>query len=200
LAVSLPHYTEKGKFCFGERNFFSEFAYKWLKDSIMDESKQFQLQKLVIDQFKDTDDQTLIDFMDSFVYHRPAKNDKISTLIEDFIKRNGLTTAYTNYLADFVGEKTQFFRRSQGSEITMIENIKAAFMNAAYNRFRVSAQINAKQADLSKTFQKVLKSIDKLLDAGRLERFDEAIDELKEIHFEHKKNENRTRHRKQKAR
>jgi hypothetical protein len=121
-----------------------------------------QLQEIVIDYFKDMDNETMIKFIDSFVFHLPiTEHNGISDLIEKFLKDNGLENAYTNYIYD-ITHKDDSWRTSSGSEMTMINNVKNAFMNLAYNRFRNITPIVMKTADKIDNPPKVLKPAKKI--------------------------------------
>lgn len=146
----------------------------------MEEKQQRAIQKQVIDYFKHIDDATFIAVVESFVYHLPAKNEKVSKIITSFLEENDLELAYVNYVSDFVEKEQQFFNRSSWSQRGMIEGLKSSFLNDAFNRFRRSAGLNEK---LTNDFREIKNSIDKLMDAGQVERFDEAMDELREYHF-----------------
>lgn len=97
-----------------------------------------QVQEIVLDYFKNMDDKTVSDVVDSFVYHTPItdKRSKTSKIIEKFLEDNGLVNAYTNYLSDYVKKENKFFLHSSMSEVDMIEKVKNAMLNLAYNRFR----------------------------------------------------------------
>lgn len=98
-----------------------------------------QLQKIILDYFKDTDNQTIIGFIDSFVYHQGTSNKLIVDLIKKFLHDNGLEKAYANYMIDHDRkqrrEEVSFYKASL-SERTMIDEIKQALHNLAYIRFR----------------------------------------------------------------
>ena len=102
------------------------------------QSQQHMLQELMFEYFKDTDNKTLVAFIDSFVYHQPITDRKsnISKLIEKFLKDNGLEIAYTNYLIDYVRKEEAIWLKSSGSQREMIDGLKQALLNLAFNRFR----------------------------------------------------------------
>src|SRR5882757_9390084 len=106
------------------------------------------LQKQVIEYFEQYDDKTYIQIVDAFVYNIPSnKNTKVGEIITEFIKKNGLESAYLNYVSDQRGNN-KFFTRSSMSEIGMIENIKSAMLNASFNRFRQSTLMPDVQKEL----------------------------------------------------
>ena len=96
-----------------------------------------ELQRIVIDYFKDVDDKTIGNIIESFVYGKSTKNDKASKLIESFIKDNGIETAFVNYMIDVKAkaEGKALWLRSSYSERGIIEDIKISFLNLAFNRF-----------------------------------------------------------------
>lgn len=96
-----------------------------------------QLQKIIFDYFKDVEDATLVEIVDSFVYDQPNPSSEVSKIIEKFMKDNGLETAFINYHYD-KEKKNKFFDRSQLSEKSMIENVKMSLLGLSHNRFRAS--------------------------------------------------------------
>ena len=101
------------------------------------EKQLLELQRIVIDYFKDVDDKTIGCIIESFVYGKSTKNDKASKLIESFIKDNGIETAFINYMIDVKAkaEGKSLWLRSSYSERSIIEDIKISFLNLAFNRF-----------------------------------------------------------------
>jgi hypothetical protein len=153
------------------------------------------IQENVIDYFKDVDDKTFIAVVDTIAYHQPiGQNEKAAELIDSFLKDNGLEQVYASYLIDFQsmakGESISFFRRTSMSETHMIENIKTALISAGYNRFRNSANKRDANKKAATKYKKIMEAVDKLMDAGSPERFDEGMDEMREFYFD----ENRARH------
>ncbi len=99
--------------------------------------KERQLQELIIDYFKKTDNATLSLFIDSFVYHQPiSEHNGISKIIDRFLKDNGIVNAYLNYVIDYKEVETASWLKSSMSQRAMIDNIKQALLNLAFNRFR----------------------------------------------------------------
>ena len=90
----------------------------------MTESQDIQIQKILIDYFKDFDDETMIKVIDSFVYDESTTDTKISKIIEKFIDDNSLTKAFINNALDKKRESTQYFTKSSGSEREMIDKVK----------------------------------------------------------------------------
>lgn len=100
------------------------------------ESQEIQIQKILLEYFKDFDDETIVNVIDSFVYEMGTNDERISKIIEKFISDNLLTETYINYISDKT-TKSSFFRCS-GSELQMIDYLKNGFLNLAYNRLRSS--------------------------------------------------------------
>lgn len=96
-----------------------------------------QVQELVLDYFKDIDDKTVSAVVDAIVYVNPItdRRSNASTVIEKFLKDNGLEKAFLNYMHDYQNE-SKYFNRASLSEIDMIEKIKNALLNLSYNRYR----------------------------------------------------------------
>lgn len=101
-----------------------------------------QLQKIIFEYFKDTDDITLIEIINSFVYDIPNPSLGAGKIIEKFIEDNGLEKAFINYHYD--KDNSQYFRRSNMSETSMIENIKMSFLGLSYNRFSKNTEFDSK--------------------------------------------------------
>lgn len=99
-------------------------------------SQEIQIQKILIEYFKDFDDETMVKIIDSFVYEIGTDDERISKIIEKFLSDNLLTDTYCNYISDKT-TKSSFFRCS-GSELQMIDYLKNGFLNLAYNRLRSS--------------------------------------------------------------
>lgn len=106
---------------------------------MIDNSMNFEqeVQEIVLEYFKNVDDKTIFEVIDSFVYFTPITNrkSKTSKIIEKFLEDNGLTNAYLNYVNDMTN-KTKFFNKSSMSEADLIEKVRTAMLNLAYNRFR----------------------------------------------------------------
>lgn len=100
----------------------------------MKADQQLQLQQLVLDYFIDTDDKTMSDFIKCFVYNESTQDNKVSLLIDKFIKDNGLTQAFINHHIDLKNPDAMWLRSSL-SERDMIDQIHRAFLNLAFNRF-----------------------------------------------------------------
>ncbi len=99
--------------------------------------KENRVQSLIIEYFKDTDDKTLVTFIESFVYHLPASNENLSKMIDKFLEDNGLKIAYCNYITD-LKNPDRYLNLSSRSETNMIEDIKFAMLNLSFNRLRFS--------------------------------------------------------------
>lgn len=99
-------------------------------------SQEIQIQKILIEYFKDFDDETLVKIIDSFVYEIGTDDERISKIIEKFLSDNLLTDTYCNYISDKTS-KSSFFKCSR-SELQMIDYLKNGFLNLAYNRLRIS--------------------------------------------------------------
>lgn len=101
------------------------------------EKQGTRIQEIVTDYFENTDDETLVSIIESFVYHLPSEKEGISKIIEKFIEDNGLTEAYLHYLSDLRNPKKSFFRSAE-SDLYMIQDIHHAFLNLSFNRLRNS--------------------------------------------------------------
>jgi len=100
----------------------------------MKAEQQLQIQQQVLDYFIDTDDKTMSSIIKCFVYSESTEDDKISKLIDKFIKDNGLTQAFINHHIDLKNPDSMWLRSSL-SERDMIDQIHRAFLNLAFNRF-----------------------------------------------------------------
>jgi hypothetical protein len=148
------------------------------------EDKQFKsLQQQVLDFFKDENDDTFIQVVDSFCYGETTKNSKIGALISKFLKENDLEIAFVNYVSDYRSKDggQRIFRRSSGSDITMIESVKLALMNVAFNRFRnydhtlnLNKKMRAEHAEMKRL-------ISTLMDAGTTDNYHNTLDEMKDL-------------------
>lgn len=101
------------------------------------ESQEIQIQKILLEYFKDFDDETIVNVIDSFVYEMGTNDERISKIIEKFISDNLLTDTYCNYISDKTNKKS-FFNKCSRSELQMIDYLKNGFLNLAYNRLRIS--------------------------------------------------------------
>lgn len=110
-------------------------------------SMERQIQEIVLNYFKDIDDITVSAVVDALVYFNPItdQKSKASRLIEKFLKDNGLEQAFLNYAQDYRNE-SKFFQRATMSEIDMIENVKRAFLNLTYNRYRALIETKKERA------------------------------------------------------
>ena len=116
------------------------------------EKQLLELQRIVLDYFKDIDDVTMGKVIESFVYGVSTKDDKASKLIETFIKDNGIETAFVNYMIDLKAKADgkSLWLRSSYSERSIIEDIKISFLNLAFNRFIQSASKKVKLVEPNK--------------------------------------------------
>jgi len=98
------------------------------------------LQKQIFDYFKDTDDKTLVEIIDAFVYNSPSNRSDVGIIIDKFLKDNDLVQAFINYNIDLknIDNKNVFFNKCSLSEREMIENIRISFLSLAFNRLRQS--------------------------------------------------------------
>lgn len=108
--------------------------------------KLLQIQELVSEYFKDTDNKTLVELIDAFVYYTPKDNSDIGKLITKFFKDNEIEKVYLNYLID-KEEPKRFFLKSNPSDLEMIQNIKISLLNLSFNRFRQIDHVTPKKAD-----------------------------------------------------
>ena len=141
----------------------------------MDAKQQKSLQFAVIDYFKDTPDELFTQIVDSFVYNKGTTNDKVGKIVGKFLKDNGVEQAYINYRIDFTDE-ARIFKRSSLTERDMIEQLKNAFLNAAYNRFAS----NVKLLEDAKEMKRI---INVLMDAGTTDNFHDALDDAKMLYL-----------------
>lgn len=98
--------------------------------------QNIQIQKILIEYFKDFNDDTIIKVIKSFVYEESTNDNEIGEIIEKFLYDNSLKTAYVNVILD---KSAQYFTRSTGSQREIIDSVKVAFLNLAFNRFKLSA-------------------------------------------------------------
>lgn len=150
----------------------------------MTTEQQKQIQQHIIDYFKEYDNDVFVAIIDSFVYQeRATKN--VSEIIEKFLTDNQLTDAYVNYISDQKDQK--FFNRTSMSQGAMIDTIKTALLNASFNRLRKTIDETRKFKKLKKDFKEIKEGIEKIMDAGSVERFDEGMDDLKWHYLEWQK-------------
>lgn len=145
------------------------------------------LQEQIMEYFKDTDDKTFIAPV--------GNNTKVSTLIETFLKDNGLSDAYVNYLLDLKDEdikehQKRFFNRSSLSQRDMIEKVKSAMLNASFNRFRKNQFKKTRNTEASSALKsaraelkKLQDLIEKFMNPKDTDEFDFAIDKLRQMKF-----------------
>lgn len=91
------------------------------------------VQEELFEYFKDTPNKLLVEFIKSFVYNQPTQDTKVSKLVEKFLKDNGLELAFCNYYLDLT-EPTKFFKRINGSEVELINEVKHGLLSLAFNR------------------------------------------------------------------
>ncbi len=120
-------------------------------------NKGVEIQNIIFDYFKDTDDKTLVDFISLFSYRNPTDDKKIHRLLKKFLKENGVETAYINYSVDIkrirAGEDFPFFRASH-SERDIINNIDMALLSLGYNRLSKITSGNVKIESATNTNNK----------------------------------------------
>ena len=117
----------------------------------MDEYRE--IQENLFEYFNDTDDNTLIKFIDSFVYHVGTSDIRISQLVEKFLDDNGLKQAHLNYVYDLRHPK-RYFNKSDLSQTEMLNQIRTGLLSLAFNRFSAS---NSKPKKQTSTFTKLNK-------------------------------------------
>jgi hypothetical protein len=115
-----------------------------------------QLQIIIFDYFKDTDDATLVEIVDVFVYDQPNPTSEVSKIIEKFLKDNGLNEAFLNAQYDKT-EKASIFSRSSLSQVNMIENVKMSLLGLSFNRFRVAATTDTYKKEIEVLDDKIKK-------------------------------------------
>lgn len=98
-------------------------------------NNQRQVQELVLEYFKNTSEEKLIEFAESYCYHMGTSSDDISPMIQKFNSDNGLTEAYNNHVYDITNTDS-FFRKSNGSESMMISLVQQGILNAIFNKAR----------------------------------------------------------------
>lgn len=114
--------------------------------------KNFEnLQKIIIDFFKDVDNKIVSDLVDVFNYRVKASYPETNKLLDDFLDKNGIRNSFVNVLIDndddsileqmnavVTGEKSTYFCRATMSDREMINNITMALFNLIAQRFRNS--------------------------------------------------------------
>ena len=69
-----------------------------------------------------------------FVYNVSTQDEKVSKLIDKFIKDNGLTQVFIHHQLDLQHPESMFSKSSL-SERDMMDQLHRAFLNLAFNRF-----------------------------------------------------------------
>jgi hypothetical protein len=105
-------------------------------------NQAMQLQQIVLDYFKDVEDELFLKIVDSFVYDQGTNDKKVSSKLEAFIKENELEQIVLDYHWNRNNPKAFFIRNAGGME--MYENIKVGFMNAWINRSISGAKLDTK--------------------------------------------------------
>lgn len=103
-------------------------------------STQLQdIQENLFDFFQGVDNKLFVGFVDSFVYFQPAANDKVSKLIEKFLKENKIEDAYLKVAQDEkraqAGEEIYLWRASS-AERRFIEDVMKSLLSVSHNKFR----------------------------------------------------------------
>ena len=123
----------------------------------MNAKQQHQLQQIVIDYFKDTDNTTIALLVDTFVYNLPSSKET-QTLLEKFLKDNGVMDAYLNTLIDLQKGSDAIFLRASLSERDMIDVLRNGFLNLVFNRFRdlpLASKVE-RSADIERLAEQIL--------------------------------------------
>ena len=102
------------------------------------EKQSYQVQEIVLDWFKDVDNEHVMDFMYVFIYNDKAMYPDTNELLDKFLNENGLKNSYTNYLIDLKDkdDKTKFFRRQTFSDSSILEDVRNGLFNLCFNRFK----------------------------------------------------------------
>lgn len=98
--------------------------------------KSIQVQNLVLDYFKDTNNQMVSDFVDCFVYDAYPRNPDVSQLVEKFLSENGIENSYRKICYD-KSQPKQMFSTANHSDRSIISDVQNALLNLVFNRFRV---------------------------------------------------------------
>lgn len=99
-----------------------------------------ELQEIVIDFFKDVDDTTFAKIVDAFVYEIGTSDGKATKILTRFIKENQLEQALLDFKWNIANPDAFFRKGIVGTQ--MINDLKSAFLNAAFNRFRKAEKLN----------------------------------------------------------
>lgn len=141
----------------------------------MSKDHTITIQKVVLEYFKEYDDDTFIQIVDAFVYSCPPKaKSKVGEIITKFIQDNGVEYAYINYVSD-ERDQSKFFKRTSMSQAGMIQDLKTAFLNAAFNRFRNSTLL----PDVTKELDNLKDLVRKFMSPKDIDEFDDAIGDLR---------------------
>lgn len=81
--------------------------------------------------FENVSDETLIGFVDSFVYFRVNPPEEVSKLIEKFLDDNGLTESYPLYVMDIL-KPNQYLKRCSINITEVIEDIRISLLSVAF--------------------------------------------------------------------
>lgn len=144
----------------------------------MDDKQMLTLQKSILNYFENTSDDDFVAFIESFVYNKGTKKSSVSKMISKFLEDNGLTKAFMNYVSD-QRNPDQYFKRASGSDITMIESIKWALLNVAFNRYRSISDIYQVKKKIKEEHAEMKRLITTLMDAGSTDRYNETLDDMK---------------------
>jgi hypothetical protein len=93
-----------------------------------------EIQENLFDYFEKVDNKTLAEFIDVFVYLNSTDNTKISKLADEFLKDNGLTESYINYVEDTKNPR-EYFSRATMSQRSIIQQINSGLLSLAFRRF-----------------------------------------------------------------
>ena len=103
------------------------------------DSQDVQIQKIVLEYFKDVDDKMMVLFIESFVYYQPNPIKPVADLLKKFMVDQDIETIYLNYYQDVrdINAGRQFsFRRCGFSDSAILQQIMTALLNLAYNRLK----------------------------------------------------------------
>ena len=150
--------------------------------------KFIQIQKNLLDYFKDVDDATFIEFVDCFAYDASTDNEEVSKLAEQFIEDQGLFDAIINHKYD-QSDKATIFNRSSLSQVTILQDVKTALVSLSHNRFRKSI-LNSKIDALDIKIGKQENKMSNIILEGNLKSFNLLKSELLECYSSLNNNEN----------
>jgi len=104
----------------------------------MAENQSYQIQKIVLEWFKDITDDLVMDFIYVFNYNDKAMYPETNDLLDKFLSDNGLKHSYTNYLVDLkdADNPDKMFRRQTYSDMSILEDIRNSLFNLCFNRFK----------------------------------------------------------------